>query len=124
MRRKSANLEGENLEEENNAKPARRLLSGRSDRDAADKPRRGYHPLCAAEGRRAQSGAKGLGRHDRRPAAQCEIHRSSLSRLYPQPRSGAAPVGAVGLSALEYLAAAAPERTRNSDHRPAVDRAI
>ena len=30
----------------------------------------------------------------------------------------------VGLSALEYLAAAAPERTGDPDHRAAVDRAI
>ena len=33
-------------------------------------------------------------------------------------------VGLVGLSALEYVAAAAPERARDIDRRPAVDRAI
>ena len=40
------------------------------------------------------------------------------------PELARAAVVAVGLSALEQLAAAAPERTGDPDHGPAVDRAI
>ena len=40
------------------------------------------------------------------------------------PGPGAAAVGAVGISALEYLAAAAPERTGDPDHGAGMDRAI
>src|SRR3979490_2999376 len=101
-----------------------RHLAGGSDGDAGRGPRRGYHPLRAPEGRSTHAGAEGMGRHDRRPAAQREVHRPALPRLYPQPRPGAAAIGAVGISALDYLAAAAPERTGDPDHRPAVDRTI
>ena len=94
MRRKSATIR-----ERNNEETACRLLAGGADRDAAGEPRRGHHPLCAAEGRGAQSGAEGLGRHDRRPAAQCEIHGNPPYRAYIR-----SPDLAPRLSALsEYL---------------------
>ena len=58
------------------------------------------------------------------PPRNAKFSKSALSRLYPQSRSGAEAVGAVGISALEHLAAAAPERTGDPDHRAGMDRAI
>jgi hypothetical protein len=45
-------------------------------------------------------------------------------RAYIRNPDLAPPIGIVGLSALEYVSAAAPERACDIDHRPAVDRAI
>jgi hypothetical protein len=58
------------------------------------------------------------------PAAQCEVRQSAVSRLHLQSGSRQPPERAVGISALEYLAAAAPERTGDPDHGAAMDRAV
>ena len=57
-------------------------------------------------------------------AAQCKIRQSAVSRLYLQSGSGEPADGAVGVSALEYLAGAAPERTGDPDHGAAMDCAV
>src|SRR3954452_2433744 len=106
MRREVRARQGEKNEE-----MVRRFRSCGSHRSADAQSGGRNHPFYTVEGGRTDAAAEGLGRHDRRAAAQRKDHRAALSRLYPQSRSGAKTVGAVGLSALEYLAAAAPERT-------------